>query len=113
DRRGGDGLFVFVPERRVGVAISIHVLLGREHPILADGFGKLLDRVGEFLGVHAGWSPHRCPQSIASLTYSTPKASKTFPGPVPNAAYPEPTYSIPSATIAPGPPMAPPFALTP
>src|SRR4030095_2948869 len=38
-----------------------------------------------------------------SSSYSGPKASNTLPGLLPNAPYPELTYTIPPATTAPGP----------
>src|SRR5262245_55362128 len=47
-----------------------------------------------------------------SLGYSGPKASNTLPGLLPNAPYPELTYTIPPATTALGPMIDAPLAGT-
>lgn len=46
------------------------------------------------------------------ICYSTPNASRTFPGRSPKAPYPELTNSMPPATVGAGPFIDPPFART-
>ncbi len=57
---GGDHpLFGLAVERRIGVAIEVGVLIGGEHPVLADGGLELGDRLVEVALADARGKSHR------------------------------------------------------
>ncbi len=56
--RGSDAFALFAPERRVRVAVGVHVVVAREYPLRADGIGELFDRFFEVGGADSGRGSH-------------------------------------------------------
>src|SRR5580704_5095155 len=48
-----------MPDRRIGVAVGIDILVGGEHPILADDLFELLDGSCKIGCTHTRWVSHR------------------------------------------------------